>query len=117
MVALVGCLACRAEPPPEGALVTSSAANAQPAPARSEPVVVKLGYQKIGTPFLLEARAEPLEQRLAQLQAKVEWVEFAAWPRRSWRGRARAEGRSGLIPKAIRLDEAFLPAAAYTASR
>jgi sulfonate transport system substrate-binding protein len=52
--------------------------------------VVRLGYQKIGTPFLLRARAEPLEKRLAELKAKPEWVEFATGPALLEAMRARA---------------------------
>ncbi len=74
-VLLLGLLACRSEPTAQ----TTTAA----APAPSGQRVVRLGYQKIGTPFLLRARSEPPERRQ-------------------------------LIPAAIRVQEAFLSAAAYT---
>lgn len=44
------------------------------------PHVVKLGYQKIGTPYLLKHRSESLDALLAKHDAKVEWVEFQAGP-------------------------------------
>jgi sulfonate transport system substrate-binding protein len=58
--------------------------QAQPA-AAAEPqqrpeLVVHLGYQKIGTPFLLKARAESLEKQLQAHQARAEWIEFPAGP-------------------------------------
>ena len=43
-------------------------------------MLVRLGYQKIGPPFLLKERSESLKQRLAQTSARVEWVEFPAGP-------------------------------------
>jgi sulfonate transport system substrate-binding protein len=42
--------------------------------------VVRIGYQKIGSPFLLKERAEPLTQALARHNARVEWIEFPAGP-------------------------------------
>ncbi|WP_437585536.1 sulfonate ABC transporter substrate-binding protein [Sorangium sp. So ce1000] len=43
-------------------------------------VVVRLGYQKIGTPFLLKERAEALTKALEARNARAEWVEFQAGP-------------------------------------
>jgi sulfonate transport system substrate-binding protein len=85
-LALTGLLACRAEPPHE------SAPGAQLAPpaAPTEQRVVRLGYQKIGPPFLLRARSEPLDRRLAELKAKAEWIEFATGPALLEAMRARA---------------------------
>lgn len=61
--------------------------DAAPAPApqssaapAAAPYIVRLGYQKIGTPYLLKHRAEPLRALLAKHDAKVEWVEFQAGP-------------------------------------
>ncbi|MEY2933421.1 MAG: aliphatic sulfonate transporter, substrate-binding protein [Pseudomonadota bacterium] len=95
-VALTGWLACRAEPPRESA----PAATLEPPAAAKEPRVVRLGYQKIGTPFLLRARAEPLQKRLSELNAKVEWVEFAAGPPllEAMRARAVDIGYAGETP-------------------
>jgi sulfonate transport system substrate-binding protein len=45
-----------------------------------EEVVVRLGYQKIGPPFLLKERSESLKQTLARAKARPEWIEFAAGP-------------------------------------
>jgi sulfonate transport system substrate-binding protein len=50
-----------------------------PEPAR-EQVAVRIGYQKIGSPFLLKQRAEGLDKALAASGAKAEWIEFQAGP-------------------------------------
>jgi sulfonate transport system substrate-binding protein len=42
--------------------------------------VVRLGYQKIGPPFLLKSRAETLQRRLREQGARAEWLEFQAGP-------------------------------------
>ncbi|CAN95082.1 aliphatic sulfonate ABC transporter, substrate-binding protein [Sorangium cellulosum So ce56] len=47
---------------------------------RAAAVVVRLGYQKIGTPFLLKERAEALTKALEARNARAEWVEFQAGP-------------------------------------
>jgi sulfonate transport system substrate-binding protein len=52
------------------------AGKAADAPAR----VLRLGYQKIGPPFLLKSRSGPLDRRLASLNARAEWIEFGAGP-------------------------------------
>jgi sulfonate transport system substrate-binding protein len=60
----------------------SQAASSTPAPA-AEPkatTVVKLGYQKIGPPFLLKERSEGLKQRLAKSHTTAEWIEFKHGP-------------------------------------
>jgi sulfonate transport system substrate-binding protein len=49
-------------------------------PQAGDPVVVRLGYQKIGSPFLLKERADALQLKLAQHNARAEWVEFQAGP-------------------------------------
>ncbi|HKO92946.1 MAG TPA: aliphatic sulfonate ABC transporter substrate-binding protein, partial [Polyangiaceae bacterium] len=36
--------------------------------------------QKIGSPFLLKARAESLDRRLAAVHARAEWIEFQTGP-------------------------------------
>jgi sulfonate transport system substrate-binding protein len=43
-------------------------------------VKVRIGYQKIGSPFLLKERAEGLNQALATAGASAEWIEFPAGP-------------------------------------
>jgi len=42
--------------------------------------VVRIGYQKIGPPFLLKERSEALVTQLAAHNARPEWIEFAAGP-------------------------------------
>jgi sulfonate transport system substrate-binding protein len=59
----------------------TSAAPAAPAePQKRAEIVVHLGYQKIGTPFLLKARAESLAKQLQGHGARAEWIEFPAGP-------------------------------------
>lgn len=64
----------------------ASAATERPggagAPAQDgrEGVVVRLGYQKIGTPYLLKERAGDLKAALEARGARAEWVEFYAGP-------------------------------------
>lgn len=41
---------------------------------------VRIGYQKIGPPFLLKERNESLVRRLAAANARAEWIEFATGP-------------------------------------
>jgi sulfonate transport system substrate-binding protein len=43
-------------------------------------IVVQLGYQKIGAPFLLKSRSEGLEKRLLARAAKADWKEFKHGP-------------------------------------
>lgn len=84
---LFALLACRSEPPGQ------RSPAAAPAPVTSSAAaghVVRLGYQKIGTPFLLRARSQPLDRRLSELNAKAEWVEFATGPALLEAMRARA---------------------------
>lgn len=50
---------------------------AKPATA---PVKVRIGYQKIGSPFLLKERAEGLNKLLSDNNASAEWIEFQAGP-------------------------------------
>jgi sulfonate transport system substrate-binding protein len=77
-------LGCRAEPP--AALQSARAGAGIASPATSAPVpsvseeVVRLGYQKYGSPFLLKSRAQDLQARLSREHARVEWVEFQAGP-------------------------------------
>ena len=72
---LLVAVGCKSTPASE----TQSPPATQPAPAREERVV-KIGYQKIGVPFLLKERAEGLQKQLADEHARVEWVEFQAGP-------------------------------------
>jgi sulfonate transport system substrate-binding protein len=56
-----------------GAVASGSAS------AQGNPNTLRIGYQKYGTLVLLKARGT-LEQRLAPLGVKVEWLEFPAGP-------------------------------------
>ncbi|XXY51083.1 sulfonate ABC transporter substrate-binding protein [Sorangium sp. So ce269] len=47
---------------------------------RREAGVVRLGYQKIGTPYLLKDRADNLKKALEARSASAEWIEFHAGP-------------------------------------
>ncbi|MET0340362.1 MAG: aliphatic sulfonate ABC transporter substrate-binding protein [Polyangiales bacterium] len=67
------------EPAPSGS-APQQAAEAKAAASTAEAVTVRIGYQKIGSPFLLKERAESLTKALEQSNAKVEWIEFQAGP-------------------------------------
>jgi sulfonate transport system substrate-binding protein len=56
------------------------AVTPEPARAAAPSIVVRLGFQKIGPPFLLKERAQRLQERLAAAGARAEWVEFQAGP-------------------------------------
>ncbi|WP_437274640.1 sulfonate ABC transporter substrate-binding protein [Sorangium sp. So ce375] len=65
----------------EAGAASEKAAGAGGAPEDTRAaVVVRLGYQKIGTPFLLKERAEALTKALEARNARAEWVEFQAGP-------------------------------------
>ena len=68
--------ACGETPAP----VSSAEPVASPTRASQGEVVVKLGYQKIGVPFLLKNRPDDLTASLAKHGARAEWVEFQAGP-------------------------------------
>ena len=63
-----------------------ASSESQPSQARAAPsasherVTVRIGYQKIGSPFLLKARADSLNAVLEANGAKAEWTEFQAGP-------------------------------------
>lgn len=77
-LSLLACGKSAEAPKPEAQEQKSVAA---PEPAKSdEKVAVRIGYQKIGSPFLLKERAEPLNKALADNGAHAEWVEFSAGP-------------------------------------
>lgn len=70
-------LACKSEPAGNGSAPGASATP--PAQAETQ-VVVHLGYQKIGAPFLLKSRSEGLSERLKQRSAVADWKEFKHGP-------------------------------------
>jgi sulfonate transport system substrate-binding protein len=76
LLALAGCGEDR---PPPGASAPE-AVVAEAAPAKPSVAAVRLGYQKIGSPFLLKERSTDLDASLAQAGTKAEWLEFAAGP-------------------------------------
>lgn len=64
----------------ERAEALTEAASASAAPEAKPPVTVKLGYQKIGAPFLLKQRSDSLNERLKKHNARAEWIEFKHGP-------------------------------------
>ncbi|XXX72271.1 sulfonate ABC transporter substrate-binding protein [Sorangium sp. So ce134] len=74
---LFGCDRGGGEP---GATPASDAGPPAAAQDRREAGVVRLGYQKIGTPYLLKDRADRLKKALEAKNARAEWVEFPAGP-------------------------------------
>jgi sulfonate transport system substrate-binding protein len=66
----IGIVACHRDDGDSAAKATQPAAG----------TVLHLGYQKIGPPFLLKARSEVLDARLASMGARAEWIEFQAGP-------------------------------------
>jgi sulfonate transport system substrate-binding protein len=70
-----------------------------PAPA-AEKLTVRIGYQKIGAPFLLKERSESLQAALSKHNAHAEWVEFQAGPPilEAIRGNALDIGYTGETP-------------------
>jgi len=81
---LLACFAgCGQKPAAEQAAAPAPAepaASPTPAPPTKEESVVRLGYQKIGAPFLLKDRPDELKAELAKHNARAEWVEFQAGP-------------------------------------
>lgn len=57
----------------------SEAATGAPAAASGE-LVVHIGYQKSGSPFLLKSQDAKLQQALAAHSARLEWLEFQTGP-------------------------------------
>ncbi|WP_437963629.1 sulfonate ABC transporter substrate-binding protein [Sorangium sp. So ce260] len=74
---LSGCDRGGGEP---GATLAADTAAPAPAQDRREAGVVRLGYQKIGTPYLLKDRADGLKKALKAKNARAEWIEFHAGP-------------------------------------
>jgi sulfonate transport system substrate-binding protein len=85
-IALAVCLlACGNDAPPaatggEGRAPATAPATAQDQARPAADTVVRLGYQKLGSPFLLKQRAEGLIARLEARGARPAWVEFQAGP-------------------------------------
>lgn len=77
---LLGAIGCKGSEPAPAAEKSTQAQTAAPAAKPAEQQVVKIGYQKIGVPFLLKERADALQKQLADKNARLEWVEFQAGP-------------------------------------
>lgn len=73
-------LGCQKQSDDAAAKASSSAAPAAPATAPRTPSTVRIGYQKIGAPFLLKSRSADLDKRLDEKGAKAEWKEFKHGP-------------------------------------
>jgi sulfonate transport system substrate-binding protein len=71
---------CGSKPADTAPPVSLKADQPAAAPTAAEQVVVRIGYQKIGSPFLLKERAEALTAELGKRNARAEWVEFQAGP-------------------------------------
>src|ERR1700742_537513 len=76
---------------------TERNSSGEQAPAAS---VVRIGYQKIGSPFLLKAHPIGLQERLQRQGARLEWIEFQAGPAllEAMRGRGVDIGYVGETP-------------------
>jgi len=78
---LLACVSGCGQKAAEPTAAAPQADQAPPAtPAAKEETVVRLGYQKIGSPFLLKDRATDLKAALTKHNARAEWVEFQAGP-------------------------------------
>ena len=64
--------AAEATPPPSA----SGSAPSEPKSTRT----VRLGFQKIGAPFLLKSRSEALDRHLAEQSTTADWKEFKHGP-------------------------------------
>jgi sulfonate transport system substrate-binding protein len=69
--------ACSKSEAPQGAATRAEELVEKPT---TEPLKVRIGYQKIGSPFLLKERADGLNKVLAESNASAEWIEFQAGP-------------------------------------
>jgi sulfonate transport system substrate-binding protein len=78
---LFACLAgCGSKSADSAAAPAPTTAAPAAAPVPAEQHVVRIGYQKIGSPFLLKERAAALQTELGKKNAHAEWVEFQAGP-------------------------------------
>jgi sulfonate transport system substrate-binding protein len=75
-VLLLVCFATCGQP---AATEPETAASPAKAP-QSAPLTLRVGYQKIGAPFLLKERSESLQAALSKHNAHAEWIEFQAGP-------------------------------------
>lgn len=74
-------LACdRREQSSAGAGDSTTTPSAARAAEPKATVVVRMGYQKIGPPFLLKSRSKGLDERLERNGARAEWKEFKHGP-------------------------------------
>jgi sulfonate transport system substrate-binding protein len=66
--------------PADGGPVKAASAEVAGSEEPRSAVLVQLGYQKIGAPFLLKSRSESLQKRLQSKSAKADWKEFKHGP-------------------------------------
>ncbi|HWA73057.1 MAG TPA: aliphatic sulfonate ABC transporter substrate-binding protein [Polyangiaceae bacterium] len=71
---------CQKQNDEGAAKAAASAAPQVAAPAPKTITPVRIGYQKIGAPFLLKSRSADLDKRLDEKSAKAEWKEFKHGP-------------------------------------
>jgi sulfonate transport system substrate-binding protein len=81
LLALVSALLTACQKRDEGSAgQTTPSATPVPAAAPKPEGVVRIGYQKIGAPFLLKSRSADLDRSLAEKGAKADWKEFKHGP-------------------------------------
>ncbi|RYZ10128.1 MAG: sulfonate ABC transporter substrate-binding protein [Myxococcales bacterium] len=73
-------LGCQKQSDDGAAKSSPSAAPVAAVPAPQPAGVVRIGYQKIGAPFLLKSRSADLDKHLSEKGAKAEWTEFKHGP-------------------------------------
>jgi sulfonate transport system substrate-binding protein len=76
--ALLG--ACQKQADESASKAAASGAPAVPAPTSKPNATVRIGYQKIGAPFLLKSRSADLDKHLEEKGAKADWKEFKHGP-------------------------------------
>jgi sulfonate transport system substrate-binding protein len=81
LVALVVALSgCEKDEQRETSAAPATSEPTKAPPAAKQTTLVRLGYQKIGAPFLLKSRSQDLDKRLEARSAKAEWKEFQHGP-------------------------------------
>jgi sulfonate transport system substrate-binding protein len=76
--ALLG--ACQKHADESAGKAAASGAPAVPAATSKPTATVRIGYQKIGAPFLLKSRSADLDKHLDEKGAKADWKEFKHGP-------------------------------------
>lgn len=73
-------LGCTSEQTAEPQADKAHASDAPSVPQPKELTPIRLGFQKIGPPFLLKGRDENLVKSLAAVNSRAEWIEFPSGP-------------------------------------